>query len=107
MRRKKIYAAVIAIVFMMAGTTAFGAKKISIELGEEMFNDPALSDSTNESSCSSCHAGGKGLEEVNSREKLTKLINNCLVGNMAGNKLDGRKAPMRSLKIYIKSLHEE
>ena len=104
MRKQKIFAVVVATLFLMTGTSVFGAKKSSVELGQGMFNDPKLGDSANESSCNSCHEGGKGLENAGENKKLTKLVNNCLVGQMAGEKLDGRKAPMRSLKMYIKSL---
>ena len=104
MRKQKLFAAIVAVLFLMAGTSAFGARKTSVELGQEMFNDPKLGNSTNESSCNSCHAGGKGLENVGEAKKLSKLVNNCMVGKMAGNKMDGRKADMRSLKMYMKSL---
>jgi len=106
MRKQKCFAAALAGLFLMTGTMAFGAKKTSVELGQQMFNDPKLGESTNESSCNSCHAGGKGLENVGEAKKLSKLVNNCLVGQMAGNKIDGRKAAMRSLKKYMKSLSQ-
>jgi cytochrome c peroxidase len=105
MKKQKNVATILAVMFVLAGTSAFGAKKITIEKGEQMFNDPKLSESTNESSCSSCHAGGKGLDGVESKG-LTKLINKCLIEKMAGNKLDGRMAPMRSLKKYVQSFNE-
>ncbi len=105
MRKYRILAVGLAVMFVLAGTSAFGAKKITIENGKQMFNDPKLSESGNESSCSSCHAGGKGLDGVESKG-LTKSINRCLVEKMAGNKLDGRMAPMRSLKKYVQSLNE-
>ena len=82
------------------------AAKTSMEMGREMFNNPELGESTNDSSCSSCHAEGKGLENVGQAKKLSKLVNRCLVEKMAGNKMDGRRVPMRSLKMYIKSLAE-
>lgn len=105
MKRQKILAAVAVALLLMTGASAVKAGKISIELGQEMFNDAKLSGSTNESSCNSCHADGKGLEKVVSKN-MTKLVNNCLTGKMAGEKLDGRQAPMRSLKKYILSLQE-
>jgi cytochrome c peroxidase len=104
MRKQKIITAAIAVLFLVTGTSVFGASKSSVESGMEMFNDPKLGNSANESSCNSCHAGGKGLENVMEKKKLSKLVNNCLVGQMAGEKMDGRKAAMRSLKMYIKSL---
>ena len=104
MRKQKIIAAVIVTLFLVTGASVFGAAKTSVELGQEMFNNPKLGNSANDSSCNSCHAGGKGLEKVGEKKKLSRLVNKCLVGQMAGEKMDGRLAPMRSLKIYIKSL---
>ena len=105
MRKQKVIAAIIVTLFLVTGTSAFGAKKTSVELGQQMFNDPKLGNSTNDSSCNSCHAGGKGLEEIGNKKKLSRLVNKCLVGQMAGEKMDGRLAPMRSLKMYIKSFN--
>ena len=106
MRKQKIFAVAVAALFFITGTSVLGANKSSVESGMEMFNDPKLGESANDSSCNSCHAGGKGLENVGEAKKLSKLINNCLVGQMAGNKMDGRTAAMRSLKMYMKSLGE-
>jgi len=103
MKRQK-WLAVILVLFIAAGT-AYAAGKSSTELGQELFNDPKLGGSTNDSSCGSCHAGGKDLENAVGNKKLTKLINNCLVGKMVGEKIDGRTVSMRSLKMYIKSLN--
>lgn len=102
MKRRMWLAAVLA-VFISTGTAAAG--KSSAEFGKELFNDPKLGGSTNDSSCSSCHAGGKGLENAAGNKKFTKLVNSCLVEKMAGEKIDGRTVNMRSLKMYIKSLH--
>ena len=98
MKKQKIFVAVFTTFLLLTGANIVMAGKISVELGEEMFND-----STNESSCNSCHVSGKGLENVESK-MMTKKVNNCLISKMAGEKLDGRKAPMRSLKKYILSL---
>jgi cytochrome c peroxidase len=102
--KKQIWPAAILAIVLAAGA-ASGAGKSSVEMGKEIFNDPKLGGSSNESSCSSCHAGGKGLENAAANKKFTKLINNCLVSRMEGEKMDGRKVSMRSLKMYIKSLH--
>ena len=101
---KKIKLAVTAAVSVLfLATMAYGGK-ISVEYGKEMFNDTKLSGSTNESSCNSCHAGGKDLEKAAGNSKLSKAINGCLTGHMEGSKMDGRKAEMRSLKMYVQSL---
>ena len=101
--RKQIWLAALAVLIIAAGI-ACAAGKSSEETGRKMFNDPKLGGSANESSCNSCHAGGKGLENAAANKKFTKLINNCLVTRMEGEKLDGRKVSMRSLKMYIQSL---
>ena len=61
MKKHKIFAAAVAGLFLITGTSVFAASKSSVESGMAMFNDPKLGDSTNESSCNSCHSGGKGL----------------------------------------------
>ena len=101
---KKINLVITTIIAGLFLTSMAYGGKISIEYGEEMFNDKKLSSSANESSCNSCHAGGKGLENTAGNSKLSKAINACLTGHMEGDKLDGRKAEMRSLKKYVQSL---
>jgi len=102
--KKQMWLAAVMAIFLATGIVQ-AAGKSSVELGKEMYNDPKLGGSTNESSCNSCHAGGKGLKNAAEKKKFTKLINTCLVGQMEGEKMDGRKVSMRSLKMYIKSLH--
>ncbi len=82
------------------------AGKSSVEYGKQLFNDPTLGGSTNESSCNTCHAAGKGLEKSGSNPKLVKVINQCITGPLKGEKIDGRTVDMRSLKMYIQSLGE-
>jgi cytochrome c peroxidase len=101
--KKQILPAAVLVLCLAAGI-ALAAGKSSEETGREMFNDPKLGGSTNESSCNSCHAGGKGLENAAESKKIFKLINDCLVGRMEGEKMDGRTVTMRSLKMYIASL---
>ena len=94
-------AAIISVLFL--SSMAYGGK-ISADYGKELFNDAKLGGSTNESSCNNCHADGKALENVGSNPKLTKLINSCITEHLEGQKMDGRKAEMRSLKKYVQSL---
>jgi len=102
--KKQIWLAAVMAIFFATGI-ASAAGKSSAEMGKEMFNDSKFSGSPNDSSCNSCHAGGKGLENAVGNKKFTKLVNNCLVGKMEGEKQDGRTVTMRSLKMYIQSLH--
>jgi len=101
MKKSSLAVTVIVSVLFLA-SMAYGGK-ITVEYGKELFNDAKLGGSTNESSCNSCHAGGKGLENANIK-KFSKAVNKCIIGHMEGSKIDGRKAEMRSLKKYIQSL---
>ena len=102
MRKSKLIMTTTMAVLLTAGITWAG--KSSVEYGKELFSDAKLAGSTNESSCNSCHTGGKDLGDAGSNPKLSKAINKCITGHMAGSKIDGRKAEMRSLKMYIQSL---
>jgi cytochrome c553 len=87
--------------------TAFAlAGKSSVDYGKQLFNGASLGGSKNSSSCNTCHADGKGLEKSGSNPKLVKVINQCITGPLEGEKIDGRTAEMRSLKMYIQSLGE-
>ena len=90
--------------FIFFAASVVTAGKSSIDLGRNLFNDPTLGGSSNATSCNSCHLNGRGLEHAGSNPKLSKTINKCITGHMAGNKIDGRTVPMRSLKMFIESL---
>ncbi len=92
-------------ILMVSGQALAG--KSSVEMGKDLFNDPTLGGSTNDKSCNSCHPGGEGLEKAGDNKKLVKVINQCVTGPLEGNKIDGRTAEMRSLKMYIQSLGAE
>ncbi len=79
------------------------AGKSSVDMGEQLFKDPGLAGSSNEKSCNTCHAGGKGLEQADSG-KLVQQIKRCMSGPMESTPLDGRTVEMKSLKLYIESL---
>lgn len=89
-------------IFMAAGICQAG--KTSVEYGQKLFKDPSLGGSANEKSCASCHPGGEGLETAGENKKLVKMINRCITGPLKGEKIDGRSAEMRSLKLFIQSL---
>jgi len=93
--------------FLLATGIGVAAEKSSADLGQQLFNDATLGGSADDKSCNSCHAEGKGLEKAGANPKLTAAINACLTGQMGGEKIDGRTAPMRSLKMYVESLAAE
>ena len=98
-----------AIIFgltVILGAAFALAGKSSAENGKQLFNDTTLGGSTNDSSCNTCHADGKGLKQSGDNPKLVKVINQCITGPLKGEKIDGRTVEMRSLKMYIQSLGE-
>ena len=101
---KKGSMAVIIGLTVILGTAPVIAGKSSVEYGKQLFNDPILGGSTNETSCNTCHANGKGLEKAGTNPKLVKMINQCITGPLKGTKIDGRTVEMRSMKMYIQSL---
>lgn len=103
MKNITVVISIMAGAILMVGGQATAAKT-SIELGEKLFHDTTLGGSTNDKSCSSCHAAGEGLEDISSNKKLTKTINQCVTEALNGNKIDGRSAEMRSLKMYATGL---
>lgn len=102
---KNWYLGGIIVLFsiLLAGSLP-AAEKSSLELGQKLFNDATLGGSKNETSCTTCHQDGKGLEKAGAKKDLVKMINNCITGPLKGEKIDGRSVEMRSLKMYIESL---
>ena len=98
--KKSITGIGVLLLSCMSFNMAFGGKA-SVELGEKLFNDPSLGGSKNTRSCATCHPNGEGMEKAADRDDLVKMINRCIVGALAGEKLDGRSAEMLSLKMYI------
>jgi cytochrome c peroxidase len=102
MKQKKLVLGTMLLVVFWAGAATAGES--SVELGQQLFNDPKLGGGTSGKSCNSCHAGGQGMEKAGKRADLIAVINQCIVGPMKGQKIDGRTKEMRSLKMYIESL---
>jgi cytochrome c553 len=102
MKRTTLFIGTAMIAIFMA-SPLFAAKS-SVKQGESLFNDPSLSGSQNDKSCASCHPGGDGLEKAGSRKDLTKIINQCIIGALQGEKIDFRSVDGRSLKMYVQSL---
>ncbi len=101
--RKAVITATTVFALALSYNLALAGKS-SVELGNKLFNDTSLADSTNDKSCASCHPSGEGLEKAGIKKKLAKTINRCITGALQGQKMDGRSVEMRSLKMYIKSL---
>lgn len=93
----------LAAVLGLASFPAAG-EDASKELGEKLFNDPALGGSKNTESCGACHPGGEGLEGAGRLANLTEAINLCIERPLKGEKIGVDSVEMKSLVLYIKSL---
>jgi cytochrome c peroxidase len=76
----------------------------SVELGKKLFFSPGVGGSTNGKTCNTCHLGGKKLEKAGANKTLGNTINRCILGPLAGKKLDGTGVETNSLKMYVESL---
>ncbi len=97
------------IVMLAAGLagislTAYAAETPSVELGNKLFNDPALGGATGTKTCASCHPNGKGVEHAWQNPNLAKQVNTCIVGALKGKPLSLDSVEMKSLVLYHQSL---
>jgi cytochrome c553 len=84
------------------------------EKGKTLFDDPKLAGGTTGKSCSSCHPGGKGLDNVadkktfvimgKKKESLEATVNYFIETTMKGKALDPNSEEMANLIAYMKSL---
>ena len=100
-----------AMVLIALGVALLGAGKAfpetkpeqaSIEKGKALFSDPRLG--TTGRSCSTCHAGGKGLEHAGASRDLAATINKCITAALKGKTLDTASVEMQSLVLYLQDL---
>jgi len=87
MKQKTFVLGTMLLVAFCAGMATAGES--SVELGQKLFNDPKLGNGTSGKSCNSCHAGGQGMEKAGKRADLGVMINQCIVGPLKGQKIDG------------------
>jgi cytochrome c len=100
------------LAFSLVSSFAFAAG--DVEKGKAMFNDPKLG--TNNSTCATCHPGGKGLEKAGEKGKkqwktpggvlnsLEDAINMCITMALKGKALDKDSQKMKDMVAYIKSI---
>jgi cytochrome c peroxidase len=101
-RNKMVVTGLTVGLLLLTGQVMAG--RSSVDMGEKLFGDVSLGGSGNSKNCNNCHANGKGLQKAAKSKKIVKLMNRCITDRLGGNKIDGRSAEMRSLKMYIKSL---
>lgn len=89
---------------VLAASAVFAADDVSVDRGRELFSSSELGKSGK--SCFSCHPGGKKLEMTaasESDERLTGMINNCIVQVLKGKALAPDSGDMQSLLMYIRT----
>ncbi|MBU0481240.1 MAG: cytochrome-c peroxidase [Proteobacteria bacterium] len=94
---------VTSFVICLMSAAAF-ADEVSVELGQQLFNNPGLGASQNAINCNTCHPNGEGLEHAGGKANLAAIINKCIVGPLKGEKLNEQTVAMQSLMMYIQSL---
>lgn len=105
MKLRKIL--VLAVTTLLLSELPVLAEVASLELGKKLFFSPGVGGSTNGKTCNTCHLGGKKLEKAGANKNLNNAINRCILGPLAGKKLDGTGVETNSLKMYIESLAQK
>ncbi len=103
MRLNQIIAAAV-LLGSFAAADLHAAEKPSAALGKKLFDDPAIGGPGNARSCSTCHPGGRGLENAGNYPDLASIVNRCISGPLGGQKIPVNSIEMQSLILYIQSL---
>jgi cytochrome c len=105
MKALKIVVLMLIVLVVGAGLVFAMQHEASIEKGKALFNDPKLG--TSGKTCTTCHAGGKGLEMAGTQSDLDKTINACITTPLKGKELNVKSVEMQSLLLYVKSIGEK
>lgn len=91
------------LAVFFASPAAFATEAPTMEVGEKLFRSTDLG--TNDRSCSTCHPGGEGLEDVDTwaTDDLKEQVNTCIEQTLEGDALDADSTEMNSLILYIES----
>ncbi len=97
----------ITILLLAIAFSAAAIESPNRELGEKLFNWEALG--SNGKSCSTCHPGGKGLEEIGAYDDgmLMEMINFCIRDALKGEMLTPDSQELESMLIYLRSLPQK
>jgi cytochrome c peroxidase len=98
------FAPTLLALALLTATVCYGEEAPSIELGQALFHSPALG--SNGKSCSTCHAAGRGLAEIDAYTdaQLRDLVNACIRDALAGRMLSDGSQELDSLVLYLRSL---
>jgi cytochrome c len=94
---------VVVLSVLFIASFAYATEKPGIDLGEKLFQSESLG--SNGKSCSSCHSGGKGLQEISSYDDATlkEMINFCIRDALKGEMIGLDSNEMNSLLSYLRS----
>ena len=95
------------LALLTSPSLLFAVEGPTLEVGQILFESTELG--TVERSCSSCHAQGKGLEDVNQSDDsiIKERINRCIRNAQGGEVLDTGSQEMEALLNYIKTFRNE
>jgi len=99
---KKISAWLVAL-FIVLPFSSHATESPNVELGRQLFESKQLG--SNGKSCSSCHPGGKGLEEISAydNQTLKEMINFCIRDALKGTMLDLESQELDSMLVYLRT----
>jgi len=94
---------VIVLSVLFISSFAYATEKPGVSLGKQLFQSKSLG--SNGKSCSSCHSGGKGLQEIGSYDDATlkEMINFCIRDALKGEMIGLDSSEMNSLLSYMRS----
>ena len=96
-------ALILSSVFIISVISVCFAVEGDPENGEELFSDPKLAGSQNDTACIKCHPGKDAFKSMSKDKDLNKIINMCITRPLGGNALKNDSQEMKDLKSYILS----
>ncbi|BCR04840.1 c-type cytochrome [Desulfuromonas versatilis] len=93
-----------AAMLLAAASWSWAVESPNVELGKKLYEWQGLG--SNGKSCSSCHPGGKGLEEISAYDDgmLMEMINFCIRDALKGEMLAPQSQELESMLLYLRSL---
>ena len=94
---------VVVLSLLFIASFVYATEKPGVSLGEKLFQSKSLG--SNGNSCSTCHSGGKGLQELGSYDDATlkEMINFCIRDALKGEMIGVDSSEMNSLFSYLRS----
>lgn len=111
----KIIIFTLAVVMVLGLMSSYVFASGDPQKGKALFNDPKAFGGVR--ACSTCHPGGKGLEQAagktefhvagGTQKSLSEAVNVCIVNASQGAAIDVKSEKMRDIVAYITSLKKK